>query len=367
MIRTRTLLAALALALTSTATATAQPGSTVDIADYNLGDAAFTVPNSPLPVELQGEVYYPHDLGDVRRPLIMLVHGLFKTCADASGTASFDWPCPPGTRQLHSERGYRDLGRELAGHGYIVVSISSNGINGQHSNDQVADRAALMNKHLELWQRLSASGTGALAGKLPADFTHRVDMTKVGTMGHSRGGAAVIQQASHQQRKAWPEGVTIRAVAALAPATAYTPDGSTGNWITDIPYTVIMGTCDWDTRTAGSELLHTTVRHTAPAGGYLIHGANHNFYNTTWSNGPGSFDDAKNYEPKDKPAPPAGQCYSNDGKYTEQKQLTQDQQREVGDAYLSTFFRRYLGGEHLEDPVQHVTPVERLRLETTRR
>lgn len=111
-----------------------------------------------------------------------------------------------------------------------MVSVRANGINASSvSGDENASaRADLINKHLALWQQLSASGRGGLVGAFrdavtgkpqPVDFRHHVDLNKVGTMGHSRGGAGVTWQAADRHKAQWPAGVRGRAVMALAPPT----------------------------------------------------------------------------------------------------------------------------------------------------
>ncbi|MCB5168804.1 hypothetical protein LG634_28785 [Streptomyces bambusae] len=74
---------------------------------------------------------------------------------------------------------------------------------------------ALRTRHLALRQQLAASGRGALAGAFRdaapgrprrVDFRRHVAMDRVGTMGHSRGGAGVPWQASDRHAAQWPPG-----------------------------------------------------------------------------------------------------------------------------------------------------------------
>ena len=46
-------------------------------------------------------------------------------------TLTGDWPCPTGTQPIPSHRGYLQDQKLLASQGYVTVSISANGINGQ--------------------------------------------------------------------------------------------------------------------------------------------------------------------------------------------------------------------------------------------
>ena len=52
---------------------------------YDLGDTAF--PLEGFQIELAGTVYYPADLGDGGRPMVLMAHGLFATCADREAAA----------------------------------------------------------------------------------------------------------------------------------------------------------------------------------------------------------------------------------------------------------------------------------------
>src|SRR5215831_8542834 len=99
-------------------------------ADYDFGDTAFAAPGFPGPIELRGSVQFPSGLPGGPYPLIVLLHRRHATCF--VGAASFlQWPCPPPRQPIPSFRGYDYLGQTLASHGYVVVSISANGINAQ--------------------------------------------------------------------------------------------------------------------------------------------------------------------------------------------------------------------------------------------
>ncbi|MGI5467040.1 hypothetical protein [Streptomyces sp. CA-132043] len=202
---------------------------------YDLGDAAWHLPQTGEPVELTGVVRYPADLGTGRHPLIVMMHGLHETCADRKADAArtaaehngddaayeaataklVAWPCAPGTPTLPNELGYDYLARTLAGQGFVVVSTGANGINASSvtGDDNAAARADLLNRQLRMWQEFSSQGKGELAGKFtdPATgavrrvgFAHHVDMGNVGIMGHSRAGAGVTWQAADSHRGSGP-------------------------------------------------------------------------------------------------------------------------------------------------------------------
>ncbi|WP_306337533.1 alpha/beta hydrolase [Streptomyces sp. KL118A] len=340
---------------------------------YDLGSKAWHLPQTGEPGELTGVVHYPADLGTGRHPLIVMLHGLHDTCADrkaaaartaaeASGDdAAYEaanaklaaWPCAPGTPALPSERGYDYLGRKLAAQGFVVVSLGANGINASSvmGDDNAAARADLINRHLRMWQQLGSKGKGELAGKFtdPAtgaarrvDFAHHVDLGNVGIMGHSRAGAGATWQAADHHRGKWPKGVTVKAVAALAPAYNVMTEDMSNYAIAKTPFAVFRGTCDG--QVGGEALSFAADAAKGNRSGFhqfSIRGANHNYFNTQWSPQSGqvaAFDDATPV--KGRP----GQCTDReDGAPT--RQLTEPQQRHVATTYLGAFFRRYLLGD----------------------
>ncbi|MFD7994807.1 alpha/beta hydrolase [Streptomyces mexicanus] len=351
----------------------AQEPRGVSTVTYDLGDQAYRLPGTGEPVEIAATVHYPKDLGTTPRPLVVQLHGWHETCADraaaaardaaeragdwdayaAAGQKLFSWPCAPGTRPIANERGYDYLGEELAGHGFIVVSLRANGINASSvwGDENASARADLINRHLALWQQLDASGRGALAGAFRdavtgeprrVDFRHHVDLNRVGTMGHSRGGAGVTWQAADRHAAQWPAGVTVRAVMALAPAYNVMTEDMTAYAITKTPVAVMRGTCDGQVGgEAFSFAADATAKSSAGFYRFAIHGANHNYFNTQWSPDSGQVaagDDAAH----DDTHP--GRCTAP-GDSTYDTQLTETAQRRVAAAYIDAFFRRHLTGD----------------------
>ncbi|GGP89131.1 alpha/beta hydrolase [Streptomyces melanogenes] len=339
---------------------------------YNLGDEAYRLPETGEPVEMAATVHYPKDLGSAPRPLIVQLHGWHETCADraaeqareaarkaedwdafeAASRKLFSWPCAPGTRVIANDRGYDYLGERLARRGFVVVSIRANGITAASldGDANASVRADLINRHLALWQRLDAGGRGPLAGAFRdaatgkprrVDFRHHVDLNRVGTMGHSRGGAGVTWQAAERQKDRLPAGVRIGAVLALAPSYNIMTEDMGAYEVTKTPLAVIRGTCDGQ---VGREVLtfaaDAAAKNTAGFQQYEMPGANHNYFNTQWAPESGEVaagDDAGHDEAR------PGQC-TTPGDSTYESQLTEAAQRQGGAAYIDAFFRRYLGG-----------------------
>jgi hypothetical protein len=315
----------------------------VSRAEYNFGDTAFTPTNFPGPVELLASVHYPTNLSAGPFPLIVLLHGRHATCF-TGGTAFLQWPCTiAGSQPIPSYRGYDYVSEILASHGYIVVSISANGINAR--DNQVRDlgmlaRAELIQKHLDFWNAFSSTG-GAPFG---TQFVGTVDLSRIGTMGHSRGGEGVVRHYVLNSSLGSPYG--IKAVFPLAPVDF-------NRFVVNrAALTVLLPYCDGDVNDLQGVHFYDDARYNvagdpAPKHYVLVMGANHNFYNTIWSPSspfPGSADDWLAFTPGGHSDPQCGVVPGN-------QRLTEAQQRGTGLAYLTAFFRAYVGGESQFVPI----------------
>lgn len=377
----RGLAVGLAAALLTTSPGLAEPAgphdrssSEVAVYDYDLGDAAMTVPGfkgfddqgmptkERAPIELTGRVYAPTDAAGRDLPVVVLAHGLFWSCADdARGRTDMGWPCRPGFAGIHSDQGYDYLGRSLAARGMLVVSVGANGVNAGGMGE-VADRARAMVafRHLRLWQKLTEQGSGRLVGAfhdaatgapVTPDFTGAADFRDVGLMGHSRGGRGMMWAAAKKNRHLVPDGVRIRAVFGLAAAEPPFMDRAFGRLqVTDVPLMTWAGSCD----PTGDDAEYNRLARRAgnPVNiAIMVRGANHNNLNTRWaaSSGlPGGEDDAMH--PKGRP----GKCISQlDGKA--HPTLGEDDERTVAATYVEAFFARYLQGDRSFDGVLHGT------------
>ncbi|WP_147481146.1 alpha/beta hydrolase [Streptomyces shenzhenensis] len=284
---------------------------------YDLGDTAFADPVSGTVSEIRAVVHRPGRVSG-RLPLVVLSHGSWYACTDPAATA---WPCERG-RPYPSYRGYDYLGQALAERGFVVVSLSADGIN--MTSFDYGDRARLINEHLRLWQQLS-SGGGVLARSLPALRGH-VDMRRVGTVGHSRGGKGVMWQASDKHQDEVPGGVRLGAVLALAPVKFDGPEGDNSDTlVTRTPVAVVTSGCDGAVGEAGQEYLDDVEgRTTEPAYSVSLRDGNHNFYNTQWTPPTALGED-------DSTCPGRGL-----GPATQQNALT---------AYATAFFDQHLKGD----------------------
>ncbi|MFF8911994.1 alpha/beta hydrolase family protein [Streptomyces sp. NPDC015032] len=368
------------------ASGTAEAGApSVGRATYDLGDLAFA-PGAPYEgkSEIAAVVRYPDGPGGKglargRHPLIVMQHGHWATCADRAAQDAlvkaqkalalaeeagddaevarqqavigkmsdrlWAWPCQAGIPSLPSSSGYDYLAESLARQGFVVVSMGANGINATSAGqaDSVYQaRAALINKHLDLWRQLDA-GKGPLKGKLKdpktggandAVFTGHLDLQRVGTLGHSMGGGGVMQQVSDKRHGDWPAGVKVKAALGLAPTATWDVEP-----VTEVPLAVLWGTCDQVN--TGEYVKWNKGDNKTPLHGITLTGGNHNYFNTQWSPSSGQVagvDDAI-------PGKQRGQCVSQDGTNQQHQGLDEATQRRIATGYTVAFFRQYLLGD----------------------
>lgn len=306
--------------------------------EYNFGDTAFQPSNFPGLVELLASIHYPTTLSGGPFPVILFLHGRHATCFKG-GTQLLQWPCSTnGSQPIPSYQGYDYVANVLASNGYVVVSISANGVNAV--DNQVFDlgalaRAELMQKHLDILKTFNTTGGAPFGTK----FVGKFDLTRVGTMGHSRGGEGVVRHYVLNNSLGAPYG--IKAVFPLAPVdfNRFVVNNAALNVL--LPY------CDGDVSDLQGVHFYDDARYNVPGDQSpkhyeLVMGANHNFYNTIWSPGsspfPGATNDWLTFVP-------GGHSDSHCGSGPGNQRLTEAQQRGTGLAYMTAFFRAYVGGE----------------------
>ena len=306
--------------------------------EYDFGDTAFTATNFPGPIELRASIHYPTNLAAGPFPVILFLHGRHATCFTGGGSALLQWPCTSNNSQpIPSYQGYDYVSEVLASNGYVVVSVSANGINAV--DNAVFDlgalaRAELLQKHLDILKQFNTTGGAPFGTK----FVGKFDLTRVGTMGHSRGGEGVVRHYVLNQESGSPYG--IKAVFPLAPVdfNRFVVNNAALNVL--LPY------CDGDVSDLQGVHFYDDARYNvpgdqAPKHYELIMGANHNFFNTIWSPSspfPGSANDFLAFVQ-------GGHSDEQCGSGKNSQRLTEAQQRATGLAYLSAFFRVYVGGE----------------------
>ncbi|MFC6018191.1 alpha/beta hydrolase family protein [Plantactinospora solaniradicis] len=315
--------------------------------EYDL--PAVKLPDFPEKVEMRAVVVAPQGTSGAR-PLALFLHGRHSVCYRGDAEVPQQWPCPAGTDPIPSHRGYLQAQRLLASQGYLTVSISANGVNGQdwEAEDGGAQaRSSLVRLHLAKWADWAGAGR---AGAPPiVRAAPRADLSRVFLMGHSRGGEGVSRAAmdsltpppaardGYHGRVHW----TVRGLLLIGP-TIFGHDP-----VPDVPSATILPGCDGDVFDQQGQMFvdetrgvsHGRALHSAL---YVV-GANHNFFNTEWTPGQSaapSFDDFRTDGEPDPVCSP--------GTAT---RLTAAQQQTVGATYIAAAARLFVGGDDRARPL----------------
>ncbi len=251
---------------------------------------------------------------------------------------------------MRSYAGYDYMAKNLASHGYTVLSVETNTANFDNGwRDGGANaRSQIIQANIELLWRWN-NGAGPY---VPGEPDHTVGTKLVGKvefaegiglMGHSRGGDAVTDFIGYTRNLTPRSGFqrfTLDAVLALAPVN-YTankmPYGTN--------YGVLLPACDGDVSTLqGARFFENAKYPTDNAGQrtdtfakvqWYVQGTNHNFYNTVWT--------GDDFGSTTDPACSRGAATT--------ARLTPADQRRVGAALMNSFMRRYVGDERAFDPI----------------
>ena len=216
-------------------------------------------------VPLNGRVWYPEGPGPF--PLVLVVHGNHNP-------------------EDYSDPGYGYLGELLASRGFILVSIDENFINGLSGEND--GRAWLLLKHLEAWKRFNDS-TGS-------PLYHRVDMSNIALMGHSRGGEAAPLAATFNKLRFYPDdakqkfgfGFAIKSIVSIAPVDGQYKAAGQFTPLENVNYLVIHGSHDGDVSTFHGLRQFERLRFTDGKpwfkSAFYMYRANHGQWNTVWNN-----------------------------------------------------------------------------------
>lgn len=312
----------------------------VNRVDYDAGAALVGMPGAIYPQELEGSIHFPVGAPG-KLPVIVFLHGRHSSCAYL-GTQFLGYPCPDtsATASVDSYKGYDYMAENLASHGYLVMSIDANGINTYDTANTDAGaiaRAQTIAKSLDL---LAAWDAKAGPGAVDTNLVGRVDMTRIGLMGHSRGGEGVTQFIAYNRTRpaavdpsvgpdSGPRYPGLKAVFALAPIdkAAQTPTG--------VALAELLPYCDGDVSDlSGSRAFERTKSDAAPRVQYGVNGADHNYFNSIWTGDDNST--------------------TTDGACAKAKQgnvrLSKDAQKRVGLVLMPAFLRRFVGPEPAFDP-----------------
>jgi hypothetical protein len=247
--------------------------------------------------------------------VVVLLHGNHGTCGQGKAPRSdfgceytSTGTCPLGTSIVRNHDGYNYLAEELAAQGFLVLSVNANrGITCGSGLDEdwglILARARLVLRHLEMWRQIDngqltklpppakTDAQGAVSVAIdPNQFRNRLDFSRVGLFGHSRGGEGVravwplVQEAQSPWAAALPD-LRVRAVFEVGAV-----DGQSGREIDPdgVAWTQLLPMCDGDVSDLQGRLpyerarLKSTESWASPKALLMVWGANHNFFNTEW-------------------------------------------------------------------------------------
>jgi hypothetical protein len=326
--------------------------------EYEDDDVA--IPGLREKVEMKAVVVAPRGATGAR-PVAVFVHGNHNPCylpgiKRSESAPLTTWPCVAGEEAVPSYRGYRDPQRLLASQGWITVSVSTNGINGQPTDGTLtqwysvpdhdaAARAALVQEHLQRWAGWAGPGRGSapeIVRSSPAP-----DLGRLLLVGHSRGGEAVNRVATtsaSDQGLPW----RVQGVVLIGPTAEHRNPAP-------VPTEVLLPACDGDVYDLQGQSyvdqgrdLYANDRTLRSA--VLIQGANHNYFNTEWTPDiaadPDARDDAATHFSSDPGCAPDSP-----------NRLTPEQQRTVGATYIAAGAQALVLGDQDVVPLLDGTPV----------
>ena len=274
-----------------------------------------------------------------RRPVVVFLHGAHQSCDLQDGSLpTQDWPCRPSFLDVDSFTGYRYAARILASWGFVVISIDANPVapadSGVLTFPDGAEftprtwmdmRAKVVDRHL---RHLARANRGEQSSDVDFGLRlgHRLDLSRVGLVGHSRGGEGVVWTSllpgSHPYR--------IRAIASLAPVNFFR------RHLPDVPFALILPACDGDVFDLQGATYYDDVRdrgRTSPLWQVVALGGNHNFFNSVWEDETAFFLP----EPGTTPTDPCGA--DQIGK----TRLSRPTQEALGAAVIVPFMRVFVG------------------------
>lgn len=219
---------------------------------------------TPKEMPLNARVWYPD--GDGPFPLVLIVHGNHNM-------------------KDFSDPGYAYLGELLASRGYIFASVDMNFINGGIRGENDA-RGWFLLKHIEAFEKFNRTAGNPFEG--------RVDMTRIGLIGHSRGGEAVGHAVSFNRLSHYPDdasvtfdfGYDIRGIIAIAPVDGQYRPADRLVPVRDVDYLVFHGSHDGDVSSFMGLRQYQRASFSDASDDFkaavYVYRANHGQWNTGW-------------------------------------------------------------------------------------
>lgn len=244
---------------------------------------------------IHGEIYYPAlaagtgtPAASGNFPLVVILHGNHTPLRHlnalvAAGTITAAQRDAISLNENYL--GYTYLQQRLAEMGYVSVSVDLDRYVGiasvpafAWSYPGIQARAWAGAKNVDyVINHLNAAGSGS-------PISGHVSSTDITLIGHSRGGEAVVQMANFLDTSTGP--FAAGAPGAIAPfaisrVISVAPTANNNTSVGNRPYLALHGSADGDVIDAGGLRLYDTAPGLKAA--IFIEGANHNFFNSSWT------------------------------------------------------------------------------------
>jgi dienelactone hydrolase len=231
-------------------------------------------PFGPIPVRLRGAIGVP--LAPGPHPLVVVLHGRNETGCPEGPLDTATWPC--FARENRYDLGLRHVVRSLAERGVVAVSPSLGGAftAGWGEPNDVDRWPRIVNRTLGQVADEAAAG----GGRFGVQLLGRVDLARIGLLGHSLSGHHAVRGARRRADNDSPAEVArgrgpIDALFLLAPVAQ-------GAVLPDLPTAIVLASCDGDTGAMGRTYLEQARRQAnrrRPVVLARLEGANHNHFN----------------------------------------------------------------------------------------
>lgn len=253
------------------------------VRNYNLGDTTLpdASPMGPLPVRLWGAIGVPDGPG--RFPLVIVAHGRHGDNCPHTQSFVFTWPC--FAREQRNDLGLRHIVAALADRGIAAVAPDLNASYtigwGDEDNLDEARWPKIVNRTMSL---IAASDEDDSGHPFGLDLERRLDLKRIGLLGHSRSGFNAVRFARSRAANTSPGKVAagqgpVGSLFLLAPVYG-------GVALPDIKTTVVLSECDGDVHGQGLKYFEgAATQRGRRSDVFLLRlgRANHNYYNSTLS------------------------------------------------------------------------------------
>jgi dienelactone hydrolase len=198
--------------------------------------------------------------------VVLVLHGRNDPGCPPGPLDSDTWPC--FVRENRYDLGLRHVVRSLAERGVVAVAPSLGGaFTGGWGEPNDRDRwPRIVNRVLGQLAREAAAG----GGRFGVALRGRVDLARIGLLGHSLSGHHVVRAARRRVDN-------VRALFLLTPVAQ-------GAVLPDLPTAIVLASCDGDTGSMGRRYLEQARRQPDRRRAVFLarlEGANHNYFNQT--------------------------------------------------------------------------------------